>query len=659
MGEKSRRETHPNVFRVKFAKRVQLCQEVHFGIAVLDADLHYVELNEGMAALNGRSLKEHLGRTMHEVEPFLGSVVAPVVRYAVEEGKALVEVEAEVVHPSEEGRARYWLISSYPIFSVEEVVGAEVVVRDVTDQKLKEVAQNELLKFEELLSELSAEFINVATSDVDAKVVQGLSRINDFLGYDRISVWQFRPEDGKLCLTHSHSLPDIKQPPPVIDDIVPMWVNQARQGEVVTVDDVEELPDNFWREKKYCRDQGGLKSMFFIPLRVGGKILGIISITSYRCKAAWIDQFIQRLRLLGAIVANSLERKRADQKIQTAFAEIEDLKDRLQAENLLLRDQIDLELKHEEIVGESPALRQVLLQAKQVAPTDSTVLILGETGTGKELLAREIHDLSPRKDRPMIKLNCAALPATLIEAELFGREKGAYTGAVSRQIGRFEAANGSTIFLDEIGELPLELQAKLLRVLQEGQIERLGSNIPVKVDVRVIAATNRDLAQSVKEGRFRQDLFYRLNVFPIMLPPLRQRKEDVPLLVWSIVREFGKSFGKNIESISRKNMDALELYPWPGNIRELRNVIERAMILNNGPTLVVDLPNSQSQAAPPSLSLQSVERAHILAVLERTGWRVRGKNGAAELLELNPSTLCSRMRKLAIKRKVKANDISL
>jgi len=301
----------------------------------------------------------------------------------------------------------------------------------------------------------------------------------------------------------------------------------------------------------------------------------------------------------------------------------------------------------------------VLLQAKQVAPTDSTVLILGETGTGKELLAREIHDLSPRKDRPMIKLNCAALPATLIEAELFGREKGAYTGAVSRQIGRFEAANGSTIFLDEIGELPLELQAKLLRVLQEGQIERLGSNIPVKVDVRVIAATNRDLAQSVKEGRFRQDLFYRLNVFPIMLPPLRQRKEDVPLLVWSIVREFGKSFGKNIESISRKNMDALELYPWPGNIRELRNVIERAMILNNGPTLVVDLPNSQSQAAPPSLSLQSVERAHILAVLERTGWRVRGKNGAAELLELNPSTLCSRMRKLAIKRKVKANDISL
>ena len=659
MGEKSRRETHPNVFRVKFAKRVQLCQEVHFGIAVLDADLHYVELNEGMAALNGRSLKEHLGRTMHEVEPFLGSVVAPVVRYAVEEGKALVEVEAEVVHPSEEGRARYWLISSYPIFSVEEVVGAEVVVRDVTDQKLKEVAQNELLKFEELLSELSAEFINVATSDVDAKVVQGLSRINDFLGYDRISVWQFRPEDGKLCLTHSHSLPDIKQPPPVIDDIVPMWVNQARQGEVVTVDDVEELPDNFWREKKYCRDQGGLKSMFFIPLRVGGKILGIISITSYRCKAAWIDQFIQRLRLLGAIVANSLERKRADQKIQTAFAEIEDLKDRLQAENLLLRDQIDLELKHEEIVGESPALRQVLLQAKQVAPTDSTVLILGETGTGKELLAREIHDLSPRKDRPMIKLNCAALPATLIEAELFGREKGAYTGAVSRQIGRFEAANGSTIFLDEIGELPLELQAKLLRVLQEGQIERLGSNIPVKVDVRVIAATTRDLAQSVKEGRFRQDLFYRLNVFPIMLPPLRQRKEDVPLLVWSIVREFGKSFGKNIESISRKNMDALELYPWPGNIRELRNVIERAMILNNGPTLVVDLPNSQSQAAPPSLSLQSVERAHILAVLERTGWRVRGKNGAAELLELNPSTLCSRMRKLAIKRKVKANDISL
>lgn len=251
----------------------------------------------------------------------------------------------------------------------------------------------------------------------------------------------------------------------------------------------------------------------------------------------------------------------------------------------------------------------------------------------------------------MIKLNCAALPATLIEAELFGREKGAYTGATTRQIGRFEAANGSTIFLDEIGELPLELQSKLLRVLQEGQFERLGSNTSVTVDVRVIAATNRDLAQFVKDGRFREDLFYRLNVFPISLPPLRERKEDIPLLVWAMVKEFGQVFGKAIESIPKKNMDMLECYAWPGNIRELRNTIERAMILNNGPTLVVAVPSSSAETAPLTYSLKSIERMHILAVLEKTGWRVRGKNGAAALLELPPSTLESKMKKLGIKRK--------
>jgi transcriptional regulator with GAF, ATPase, and Fis domain len=288
-----------------------------------------------------------------------------------------------------------------------------------------------------------------------------------------------------------------------------------------------------------------------------------------------------------------------------------------------------------------------------VAITGSTVLIQGETGTGKELLARAIHTQSARRDRPMIKLNCAALPATLIEAELFGREKGAYTGATSRQIGRFEAANGSTIFLDEIGELPLELQSKLLRVLQEGQIERLGSNDPVTVDVRVIAATNRDLARFVKEGRFREDLYYRLHVFPISIPPLRDRKEDIPLLVWSMVKELGLSFGKSIENISKKNMDSLELYTWPGNIRELRNTIERAMILNNGPTLVVDIANSSAETAPITYSLKNVERLHIIATLEKTGWRVRGKNCAADLLEVPPSTLESKMKRLSIHRKSK------
>ncbi len=641
-------------FLAEFFRLMQGYSEELFGLAVLDCDLRYVVLNKGMAAIDGKPIEEHIGRTIHEVDPSVAAVLEPIFRHAIEEGTALRDVETRLSGAvgDDDEVCRYWLISSYPLVNADGVtLGAGVVVRDITEQKLREIAQDERLKFEALLSALSAEFINMDVSEVDARVVQGLKRVHDFLGYDRVTIWQFSPLDGRCYLTYSHSHQDIKQPPPVIDDIIPVWVNIARQGEMFMVDDVEALPDRFWREKKYSKDQGGIKSMFYIPLRVGAEVHGLISVVSYRRKRKWIDVFVQRLRLLGEIFANAIERKRIDQKMQQAFAEIEQLRDRLQAENLFLRDQITIELRHDEIIGESEAIRNVLRQIRQVAGTGSTVLIQGETGTGKELLARAIHNQSARRERPMIKLNCAALPATLIEAELFGREKGAYTGATTRQIGRFEAANGSTIFLDEIGELPLELQSKLLRVLQEGQFERLGSNIPVTVDVRVIAATNRDLVQFVKEGRFREDLYYRLNVFPVFLPPLRERKEDIPLLVWAMVKEFEQVFGKSIESIPKKNMDALECYAWPGNVREVRNIIERAMILNDGPTLVIAVPNSAMEISSQSYSLKSIERMHILSVLEKTGWRVRGKNGAAALLELPPSTLESKMKKLDIKRK--------
>jgi transcriptional regulator with GAF, ATPase, and Fis domain len=641
-------------FQAEFDRHMQICSETPCALAVLDRELRYVALNEAMAAMGEVPTEQHAGRTLQEVAPRIASVIEPICRHAIEEGTPLKHVEASLTEDpaDDDATARYWLVSSYPLVTEDGVIqGAAVVIRDVSEQRLREKAQEERLKFEALLSALSAEFINMDVSEVDVKVVQGLKRVHDFLGYDRVTIWQFSPDDGQLYLTHSHSGQGIKQPPQVIDDIIPVWVDIARQGEMFMVYDVEELPDKFWREKKYSKDQGGIKSMFYIPLRVGAEVHGIISVVSYGRKRHWIDLFVQRLRLLGEIFANALERKRTNQKMQQAFAEIEQLRDRLQAENLFLRDQIDIELKHEEIVGESEALRKVLLQVKQVASAGSTVLIQGETGTGKELLARAIHNQSARSERPMIKLNCAALPPTLIEAELFGREKGAYTGATTRQIGRFEAANGATIFLDEIGELPLELQSKLLRVLQEGQFERLGSNIPVTVDVRVIAATNRNLARLVKDGSFREDLYYRLNVFPISVPPLRERKEDIPLLVWAMVKELGQLFGKSIESIPKKNMDALERYLWPGNIRELRNTIERAMILNNGPTLVVATPNGSAESAQPSYSLKCAERMHILSVLEKTGWRVRGKNGAAALLEVPPSTLESRMKKLAIKRK--------
>ena len=354
----------------------------------------------------------------------------------------------------------------------------------------------------------------------------------------------------------------------------------------------------------------------------------------------------------GAVVThkNITKLQKTENALQEALSDIEQLKDQLEAECTYLREEVNVKYSHEMIVGHSDAIKKVLNQIEQVASTDSTVLILGETGTGKELVARAIHNLSARNKRPMIKVNCAALPPTLMESEMFGREKGAYTGALSRQIGRFELADGSTIFLDEISEMSIELQPKLLRVIEEGEFERLGSSQTISTNVRVIAATNRDLLKEINEGRFREDLYYRLNVFPITVPPLRERLEDMPLLVWAFVTEFEKSIKKSIEKIPLKNMDALQLYPWPGNVRELRNVIENAMIINKGKILTIQPPTISPTDKIADHKLEDVERKHILKILHKTGWRVYGHCGAAELLGLKPSTLQHRMKKLGIKR---------
>jgi PAS domain S-box-containing protein len=349
------------------------------------------------------------------------------------------------------------------------------------------------------------------------------------------------------------------------------------------------------------------------------------------------------------------ERKRAEESLQVAFEEIKQLKDRLEAENIYLQQEVAREYNFGEIIGQSNAISYVFFRVEQVAPQDVTVLLLGETGTGKGMVARAIHARSSRKDRPMITVNCTALPANLIESELFGREKGAFTGAHARQIGRFELADGGTIFLDEIGEMPLELQSKLLRVIQDGEFERLGSPRTVKVDVRIIAASNRNLEEEIRAGRFREDLFYRLNVFPITIPPLRQRKEDIPLLVTFFVAKYNKKIGKKIETVSKETLNALQEYHWPGNVRELESVIERAVITSQGTALQVlerfdTLRKTGGQEAQDVKALAALEREHILQVLQRTGWRVEGKSGAALLLGLNPSTLRARMRKYGIRR---------
>ena len=353
------------------------------------------------------------------------------------------------------------------------------------------------------------------------------------------------------------------------------------------------------------------------------------------------------------------ERRQANLELKQAYDEIRELKDRLEAENLTLREEIKISFKDDELIGKSHGFRTVLQQVEHVAPTDSTVLILGETGTGKGLIARKIHQLSGRRDLPLVNVNCAALPATLIESEFFGHEKGAFTGAMARKIGRFEMADGGTIFLDEIGDLPIELQAKLLRVLQDHEFERLGSSTTRLVDTRVIAATNRDLDALIEQGAFRADLYYRLGVFPIRIPPLRERRSDISLLVWFFITRLQTRLGKTFESVPSRVMDTLTSYDWPGNVRELRNIVERAMILSSDKMLELDdalmghhrATNVTGGTDPrQSDNLEDAQRIHIVRVLEECDWKVRGKGGAAERLGLKRTTLQSRMKKLGIQR---------
>ncbi len=349
------------------------------------------------------------------------------------------------------------------------------------------------------------------------------------------------------------------------------------------------------------------------------------------------------------------ERIRIEQALRESNDQIEKLKDRLQAENIYLQEEIKTEYNFEEIIGASAAMKKVFQRIEQVANTDTTVLITGETGTGKELVARAIHNHSSRRERPPIKVNCAALPATLVESELFGHEKGAFTGAASRKVGRFELADGGTIFLDEIGDVPLEVQVKLLRVLQEQEFERIGGTQTIKVDVRLIAATNRDLSKAVKDGAFRADLFYRLNVFPIHVPPLRERKEDIPLLVQHFVNKFKQKISRDISEISDETMQLLIDYHWPGNVRELASVIERAVVMSTSPVLRID--REAFLVSPATVSglqefsaLEDVEREHILKILNQTSWIIDGPKGAAKILGLHPNTLRHRLQKLGIQR---------
>jgi formate hydrogenlyase transcriptional activator len=390
-----------------------------------------------------------------------------------------------------------------------------------------------------------------------------------------------------------------------------------------------------------------MESFCMLPLRRSNRVLGVLCLARLR-KNAFTPTEIEFLSQIAGQVAIALDNA-------FAYSQIEELRDQLTQEKLYLEDELRSEMNFEEIVGNSAALRKVLRQVEAVASTGSTVLIYGETGTGKELIARAVHNLSERRTNAFVKLNCAAIPTGLLESELFGHERGSFTGAVAQRIGRFELASMGTIFLDEVGEIPLDLQPKLLRVLQEREFERLGSSKTLRTDARLIAATNRDLGAMVGEQTFRSDLYYRLNVFPIRVPALRERAEDIPFLVRHFAQHFARNMKKQIESISSETMNALLRYPWPGNIREMQNVIERAVILSRGSVLYVpstDL-KSRSGEVPEANglgTLEEVEKKHIVAVLEQTNWVFAGPNGAAARLGLKRPTLQFRMQKLGISR---------
>ncbi|MEJ2286090.1 MAG: sigma 54-interacting transcriptional regulator, partial [Desulfobacterales bacterium] len=666
---------------------------------------------------------------------------------------------------------RYWPEEYIPRLRLLGEILVNALQLAQTGQQLKE-----RLRFEGLISDLSAAFVNISSQDVRGEINKWLERITEFFEADRCTLGILSEDRTLLRRAFEYHREGVEPAPDSLSpDQLPWYLSQLRQGKLVVINRLEDLPAEAEAERRLCLARS-MKSFLSIPMVDERGTLGSCALVSVREERIWPVDLVQRMRLIAEVFTGALARRRSEESLRESEArlnlaatsaeaglwileissghiwatektrelygfapnqelnfedfilivdpgdrarirrrveqavrtqrdfreeyriihpdgairwmdargrpyfkpsgeperlmgvsidisgrkqmadqlekrlqEIEGLKQQLEKENRYLREEIELQNVHHEIVGRSQAMKRILAQVEQVARTDASVLIEGETGTGKELLARAVHRLSARKDRPLVTVNCASLPPTLVESELFGREKGAYTGALTRMTGRFEVADGATIFLDEIGELPRDVQAKLLRVLEQGRFERLGSTRPLQVNVRIIAATNRELAREVAEGKFRKDLYYRLNVFPISVPPLRERPEDIPLLVWAFVRQYEKKMGKRIDHIPRPSMENLQHYPWPGNARELRNVVEHAMIVSSGKTLEVHAPRLASSDIPASLSLADAERRHIVDALQKSNWRLAGRGGAAESLGLKRTTLQSKMKKLGIK----------
>jgi formate hydrogenlyase transcriptional activator len=606
---------------------------------------------------------ELLGRNLHSLEHHTHKDGTP---YPIEECPIYLGFQkGESVHRDDEVYWRrdgtsfpveYW---SHPVVQEGRTIGAVITFIDITERKQTEEALRRSKEQNQSLLQINNAIITNLTQEA---LLHSISEaLHRFIGFDRCAITLYQPErdtfrflavEGEVMSDYFQTGMETRRSETSVG-----WVYDHRQPRLCG-----NLQDSaqFANERRLATE--GIHSICVLPMTLQGECLGTLSFVS-RERDRYSEQDVLFLQEVANQVVLAIRNMQS-------YDEIASLKGRLEKENVYLREELRAEHNFEEIVGNSPALLKVLRNVEQVAPTDSTVLIYGETGTGKELVARAIHSRSTRSSRALVNVNCSAISAGLVESELFGHVKGAFTGALDRRIGRFELANGGTIFLDEIGELNLETQVKLLRVLQEREFEPVGSSRTLRVEVRVIAATNRNLRQAVEAGRFRADLFYRLNVFPIEIPPLRERQSDIPKLVAFNLSRLSKRFGKKIEGVSRESMEHLLNYSWPGNIRELQNVIERAVIVSAEPILRLDrdlvplmgakatendgthAPDSHGSAfesAAALLTLNEVERNHILAALQKAGGKIEGANGAAKILDLHPNTLRHRIQKLGIR----------
>ncbi len=628
-------------------------EQIDNPIAVVDSDYVYREVNPAYLELFKKTYEDIVGQRIPDI---LGKhTFETIAKEKYDRCFSGEKVRFQTWYETPEVGRRLFDIQYFPHYDANQEIDAAIsCVRDITEIAFAQNSLSQTSKLDQILIDISSSFIDASIDNVDEKINDALKKIGEFLVLDRCSIGYLSEDKKEMCVSHAwnkFTIANAKQSYQLRD--YPWLLSPFKTGEPLVWHLSKGMPDGSESDLELLANSG-MKGFAGIPVGIDGKLVCCLGFSRVSCQDDWDLMTIDRFPLIAGLFGQLMQRKRSDLTIHNALNEIRDLKNELEKDNISLREKLKQFTDQVEIIGESDVLQSCLHDAEHVASENTTVLILGETGTGKELLAQVIHNMSPRKDRPMVKVNCAALPSNLIESELFGRERGAYTGAMAQQQGRFEIADGSTIFLDEIGDLPLDLQAKLLRVLQEGKFERLGSNKTIKVNVRIIAATNRNLSNAMKEGTFRKDLFYRLNVFPITLPPLSDRREDIPLLIWKFIEHFNRSMGKSVKRIPDAELERLKHADWPGNIRELKNIIERSMIISQGSELTVRYAGRQSeQTAEISddiATLSDVERNHIIKTLEATHWRVSGEMGAAKILNIKPTTLEARMKKLGIVR---------